>query len=94
MKWVLRSFWVETPSVSSERRRIRGENTLDLNLNPTEEMRDTNWSTLSNLLVTSAIFSCPLYRIVGSVRPEGGTIEWGVRRFENPPGFTYAFRPV
>ena len=34
--------------------------TLDLNLNPIEEIRETNWSTFSNRLETSAILSCPL----------------------------------
>jgi len=78
-------------SVSSERCWIGIEHTLDLNLNPTDEMRDTNWSTFSNLLVTSAIFSCPLHRAVSSTK---GSVERDVRRFEDPPGFTYAFRPV
>ena len=54
-------------SVSSERRRIGTEYTFDLNLNPTDETRDTNWSTFSNRLETSAIFSCPLRRTVGSL---------------------------
>ena len=53
-------------SVSSERRWIRVGYTLDLNLNPIDEMRDINWSTFSNRLETSAILSCPLYHAVGS----------------------------
>ena len=53
-------------SVSSERRWIRVGYTLDLNLNPIDEMRDINWSTFSNLLETSAILSCPLYHAIDS----------------------------
>jgi len=64
MKCVLRSFWMVTPSVSSECRQMWIGHTLDLNLNPIDETRETNWSTFSNRLVTSAIFSCPLYRVL------------------------------
>ena len=81
------------PSVSSEHHQMWVAHTLDLSLNPTDEMRDTNWSTFSNRLVTSAIFSSPLHYTVGSVRSGGGARR-DVRRFKNPPGFTYAFRPV